>query len=85
MLPNEPSLCFRPVPIIMDSDEKLSKESRALYARLENVEHEAPVRFMGTVDPKSFWIVEEAVNSCWERHTTKRSDHHRSERKTPKK
>jgi hypothetical protein len=83
LLANEPALGFESVPVIMVQGEKLAKESRALYAKLENIEHNAPVRFIGTVEPESFWVVEDAVNACWEQNTTKshqrsdRKDHHR--------
>lgn len=83
MVHGEPPLGFVPVPVIMNPGETLANESRALYAKLETIEHNHPVRFIGTVDPEYLDIVDEAVDVCWSqnrsenRSNNKGSKYHR--------
>jgi hypothetical protein len=79
LLNNEPTLVFMPVPVVVVPGERLAKQSRACYAKLENIEHFAPVRFIGTVDPESYWVVEDAVEACWDNDTE--GQHHWKDRK----
>lgn len=74
MLRDEPPLGFTSVPVIMNQGEKLAKESRALYAKLETIEHNHPVRFIGAVDPQYLDIVDEAVDICWSRNRSENKD-----------
>lgn len=68
MLPGEPKLGFNPVRVILrEKTEQLIKESRVNYAKLQTVEHNFRVYFIGKVDPDDFKkIVIPAVDYCWE-------------------
>ncbi|KAG7284002.1 hypothetical protein NEMBOFW57_010360 [Staphylotrichum longicolle] len=67
MLPGEPQLGFDPVRVILrERTEQLVKESRVNYAKLQTVEHNFRVYFIGRVDPEDFRkIVIPAVDRCW--------------------
>ena len=68
-LPGEPNMGFQPVRAMLDEKaEFLVKESRVNYAKLQTVEHNIPVFFIGKIHPKDFArIVAPAVEYCWER------------------
>lgn len=81
MLSNEPDLGFAPVAVTMSvQGEKLAKESRAFYAKLEHIEHNHPVRFIGSVHPDFLSIVEDAVDVCWTRNKEKETRHHQGKK-----
>ncbi|KFA78118.1 hypothetical protein S40288_05669 [Stachybotrys chartarum IBT 40288] len=71
LLPGEPALGFAPVKMQMTSeDEKLTKESRVNYSKLNTVEHNVKVFFIGRIATDADWeIFSEAVNYCWEQMT----------------
>ena len=67
MLPGEPRLGFDPVRVhLREKTEQLIKESRVNYAKLQTVEHNFRVFFIGKVDADDFAnIVRPAVDICW--------------------
>jgi len=69
LLPGEPNLGFAPVrAILREKTEQLAKESRVNYAKLQTVEHNFRVCFIGKVDADDFRnIVRPAVDICWSR------------------
>ncbi|KFA51095.1 hypothetical protein S40293_08406 [Stachybotrys chartarum IBT 40293] len=71
LLPGEPALGFAPVKMQMtQEDEKLTKESRVNYSKLNTVEHNVKVFFIGRIATDADWeIFSEAVNYCWEQMT----------------
>lgn len=50
--------------------EFLRPESRVNYAKLTTVEHNAPVSFLGRVDPRDLDAVLEAVTRCFDVRTS---------------
>jgi hypothetical protein len=54
--------------LLDEKTEFLVRESRVNYAKLQTVEHNVPVLFIGRVVQKDFdRIVTPAVETCWER------------------
>lgn len=65
-LEGEPKLGFSLVQAHLYTDgERLSKESRVNYSKLVTVEHNVKVFFIGSIVPKSWPTVNDAVNQCW--------------------
>ncbi|KAI1812226.1 hypothetical protein GGS20DRAFT_558902 [Poronia punctata] len=65
--PGEPALGFDPVPLdIWIDGETLAKESRVNYSKLDTIEHNTKVFFIGSVPDEHFETVSYAVKKCWE-------------------
>lgn len=84
-LPGEPQLGYDPIRAHMyESGESLTPSSRVDYSRLQSIQHNIPVWFLGEVDVEDFeTVVNDAVDDVWERrrggsggrsHRTKRSN-----------
>ncbi|KAH8204100.1 hypothetical protein TruAng_001782 [Truncatella angustata] len=67
LISGEQSLGFEPVSILMTNNEKLSIESRVNYSKLQTIEHNARVKFIGSVASESLRVVQDAVDECWRR------------------
>ncbi|KAK3896784.1 hypothetical protein C8A05DRAFT_20319 [Staphylotrichum tortipilum] len=74
-LPEEPKLGFPPVRAeLYERTENLVKESRVNYAKLQTIEHNVPVLFIGRIDPEDFdSIVLPAIDRETERRAIRRS------------
>jgi hypothetical protein len=67
MMNGEPPLGFEPIRVVLDwTTEKIAKESRVNYSKLVTIEHNVKVFFIGRVYTDDFWIVQNAVNKCWD-------------------
>ncbi|KAK4191410.1 hypothetical protein QBC35DRAFT_12329 [Podospora australis] len=69
MVPREPDLGFPPVRLeLYEMTEKLDWRSRVNYAKLQSIEHNCQVLFVGRIAPEDFeHVVAPAVDECWER------------------
>lgn len=81
LLDNEPRLGYKPVAVRMTGAERLSKESRVNYSKLQTIEHNSMVHFIGAVEGTNFETVRQAVDECWisKQHQTKQ---HKSGKKS---
>ncbi|KAK2613597.1 hypothetical protein N8I77_000502 [Diaporthe amygdali] len=65
LLPGEPKLGFSPIRFESWSQECIGKEARVDYSCFTTVEHDIGVAFIGAIMYDDWWIVQDAVDSCW--------------------
>jgi hypothetical protein len=70
-LAGEPKLGFEPVrAIVYGKGEQFAREARVNYAKLQTVNHNCRVAFIGRVAPEDYdSIVRPAVDICWANRT----------------
>jgi hypothetical protein len=73
LLPGEPSLGYRPVAVDMTCRELLARESRINYAKLQTIEHNVRVIFIGAISNAEFEYVRRAADDCWEKRQASNS------------